>query len=258
MYLHGKNVNIIRSGFIRRKEKVMISKEILVQNNSDYNLCVNDFILKRGDSLILSNAEVLHIYMKENIFLNELLNVYEVFFSRLLYFLLRIKDPEGVKFIKNTGINGLLYYYRRNMYVCPKCNSIVVYDAKEDSLSDVEIYEDGHKLDFMIDPSKNDFVDTTKMIQKHTKIYMFVLAFLTLLLIFSSLYLIYCNPEIVIILLITALPLGIFLCKGLCVLKERMNMVNALYCYLNQNNKCVLNDVTLNKIKAFIDSYNAK
>ena len=237
----------------------MISKQILVQNESDSNLCVNGFILKRGESLVLSNMEIIHIYMKENVFFNEIFNVYKVFFSRLLYFLLRIKDTEGVKFIENTGINGLLYYYRRNMYVCPKGDSIIVYDAKKDSLSDVEIYEDGHKLDFVIDTSKNDFVDITKMVQKHTKIYIFILAFLILLLIISSLYLIYCNPEIVIILLITALPLGIFLCKGLCILKERMNMINALYSYFNQNNnKCVLNENTLNNIRKYIESYKAK
>ena len=144
------------------------------------------------------------------------------------------------------------------MYVCPEGDSIIVYDAKKDSLSDVEIYEDGHKLDFVIDTSKNEFVDITKMVQKHTKIYIFILAFLILLLIISSLYLIFCNPEIVIILLITALPLGIFLWKGLCILKVRMNMINALYSYFNQNNKCVLNDNTLNNIRKYIESYKAK
>ena len=49
----------------------MISKQILVQNESDSNLCVNDFILKRGESLVLSNIEVIHIYMNENVFLYE-------------------------------------------------------------------------------------------------------------------------------------------------------------------------------------------
>ena len=231
----------------------MISKQILVQNESDSHLCVNGFILKRGESLILSNIEVIHIYMNENVFFNEIFNIYKVFFSTLLDFLLRIKGTESVKFIENTGINGLLYNYRKNMYVCPKRDSIIVYDAKKNSISDVEIYEDECLLDFVIDTSKKEFTDITKMVLKHTKLYICVLAFLTLLLIVSSLYLVYCNPEIIIILLITALPLGILLFKGLFVLKERMNMISALYSYFNKyNNKCVLNNITLNKIKDHI------
>ena len=41
----------------------MSSKEILVQNNSGSNLCVNDILLKNGESLILSNVEDFHIYI---------------------------------------------------------------------------------------------------------------------------------------------------------------------------------------------------
>lgn len=75
----------------------MSPKEILVQNNNGSNLCVNDILLKKGESLILSNVEELHIYMKENILFNELFNVYNVFFRRILYFLLRTKGTEAVK-----------------------------------------------------------------------------------------------------------------------------------------------------------------
>ena len=69
--------------------------------------------------------------MNENKFCNELFNIYDVFFRRILYFLLRIKDTEAVKITENTDINGLLYNYRKNMYVCPKGDSIIVYDAKK-------------------------------------------------------------------------------------------------------------------------------
>lgn len=104
------------------------------------------------------------------------------FFRRLLYFLLRIKGTEAVKITENTDINGLLYNYRKNMYVCPKGGSILVYDAKKNSISDVEIYEDECLLDFVIDTSKKEFTDITKMVLKHTKlyIYIYILAFLTL------------------------------------------------------------------------------
>ena len=69
--------------------------------------------------------------MNENKFCNELFNIYDFFFRRILYFLLRIKDTEAVKITENTDINGLLYNYRKNMYVCPKGDSIIVYDAKK-------------------------------------------------------------------------------------------------------------------------------
>lgn len=63
----------------------MSSKEILVQNESDSNLCVNDILLKKGESLILSNVEDFHIYiwMKISFVMNYL--IFMMFFLEEYY-----------------------------------------------------------------------------------------------------------------------------------------------------------------------------
>ena len=63
----------------------MSSKEILIKNNSDSVICVNELVLKVGESLKLSNEKPLYIYKRENMFFNEIFNVFYTFFLIVLY-----------------------------------------------------------------------------------------------------------------------------------------------------------------------------
>lgn len=136
--------------------------------------------------------------------------------------MLRMKSTEQVTFIQNRDVNGLLRYYRKCMYVHPKGETILVRDVQNGGIYDIEIYEDGYKLDFMFDSSKKEFEYVTRMLQKLTNTYRIILLVLILLVIVLSLFLISYNSELSIILLITALPITILLIKGICVLNHRM------------------------------------
>lgn len=226
----------------------MSSKEILIKNNSDSVICVNELVLKVGESLKLSNEKPLYIYKRENMFFNEIFNVFYTFFLIVLNFMLRMKSTEQVTFIQNRDVNGLLRYYRKCMYVHPKGETILVSDVQNGGISDIEIYEDGYKLDFMFDSSKKEFEYVTRMLQKLTNTYRIILLVLMLLVIVLSLFLISYNSELSIILLITALPITILLIKGICVLNHRMITIKKIYEFFIQNNKCNLDQCVLEKI----------
>lgn len=61
-------------------------------------------------------------------------------------------------------MNGLLRYYRKCMYIHPKGEILLVSDAQNDGISDIGIYEDGYKLDFMFDSSKKEFEYVIRML----------------------------------------------------------------------------------------------